>query len=322
MSLSSSLAAASVPFLLDEPMSRHTTFRIGGPADLCVMPQNQSELITALRIWGTGESGCPLCVLGNGSNVLFADEGFRGMVILTGGVKNFSFSPEESDGTITVTADCGVSLTALAAACVRDGRQLSGLAFAYGIPGSVGGAVVMNAGAYGGEMSQVVTCGEGYDTTTGEIVYLDRAAHCFGYRHSVYTERPELVMLRAHMTLHQADRKDIRADMDRNMAARQEKQPLSYPSAGSIFKRPAIPGVYVGKLVEECGLKGFTVGGAQISTQHAGFIINLGGATASDVLAVIEHVKKTVWQTYGIELVCEVRIIGGKQGVCSRRFYT
>lgn len=303
--LISALTAARVPVTAGEPLSRHTTFHIGGPAALCASPASGEGLIAALDAWRTAGDGCPLCLLGRGSNVLVSDDGFDGLVILTGGADSVAF---RDDG--TVRADCGASLTALAAACIRGGRALSGLEFAYGIPGSVGGAVLMNAGAYGGEMSQVTEESTYYDLATGEVVTVRGAEHDFAYRHSCYSERPGRVLLSAVLRLTPGDADSIRARMERNMNARRDKQPLQYPSAGSVFKRPAEPGVYVGAMIEGCGLKGYAVGGAQVSEKHAGFIINRGGATAADVTALIGHVRQAVYDKYGYRLECEIRHIG------------
>lgn len=299
------LTEAHVPVTAGEPLSRHTTFRIGGPAALCASPASSEGLIAALDAYRAVGGGCPLCLLGRGSNVLASDDGFDGLVILTGGADDTAFG---EDG--IVRAGCGASLTALAAACVKDGRALSGLEFAYGIPGSVGGAVLMNAGAYGGEMSQIVVQSTYYDLGTGETVTVSGDAHDFAYRHSCYSDHPDRVLLSAVLRLLPGSADVIRARMERNMNARRDKQPLQYPSAGSVFKRPAEPGVYVGAMVEGCGLKGYTIGGAQVSEKHAGFIINRGGATAADVLALVGHVRQVVYDTFGYRLECEIRRIG------------
>lgn len=337
MLLPAALMSASVPFVQDEPMALHTTFRIGGPADLCVMPRNRREMVAALDAWRRYGAGCPLCVLGRGSNVLFSDKGLRGMVLLTAGVREVAFpdcpapcpapagdsrdaekgigesgeTPRQEEP-VLINADCGVSLTGLAADCVKEGRSLSGLEFAYGIPGSLGGAVVMNAGAYGGEMSHVVVGSDCYDTGTGTVLHLLPGDHHFSYRHSVYLDRPDRILLGATLSLRKTPRAQILADMERNLAARQEKQPLNLPSAGSVFKRPALPGMYVGRMVEACGLKGFSVGGAAVSERHGGFIVNVGGATAADVLAVIDRVRETVAREFHVMLECEVRLIGDR----------
>ena len=302
--LTGALTAACIPVTTGEPLAHHTTFGIGGPAALCAMPSSIEQLTAALDAWRAFGDGCPLCVLGRGSNVLVSDDGFDGLCVLTGGAAGMTFG---DDG--TVTAECGVPLTTLAAACARDGTALSGLEFAYGIPGSVGGAVAMNAGAFGGEMAEVVASAACYDLTSGRIFTIKAPDLGFSYRRSFLSGRTDLVLLSAVMRLAPGSVQSIRTVMDRNMAARREKQPLRWPSAGSVFKRPDADGVYVGRMVEDCGLKGYTVGGAQVSEKHAGFIINRGGATCADVLAVIDRVKAAVRERYGYDLVCEIRRI-------------
>lgn len=313
MSLFHLLTEAGLLCVENQSMARYTTFRIGGPADICVKPRSRTELLRTLDIWRQSGEGCPLCVLGYGSNVLVSDKGFRGLVIFTGELRQVNFrSPteEEPTHTWTVTADSGVSLTALAAACLQERRHVSGLEFAYGIPGSLGGAVVMNAGAYGGEMAQVVVRTVAYELTTGQMLDVVGEAHHFSYRHSLYQENPDLVVLEATLALKEAPEEIIRDTMQQHLCARREKQPLHLPSAGSTFKRPTVPGMYVGRMVEECHLKGYRVGGAQVSTMHGGFVVNTGGATAADVLAVVRHVKETIAHEYHIDLECEIRMIG------------
>ena len=299
--------ANGVSYLVDEPMSRHTTFRIGGRAALVAQPRDVGELVRVLSLYRSCADKVPLWVLGNGSNVLVSDDGIEGLVVLTGSVRGVRFT-DPIDGRGTVTAECGASLTALSDACVRQGRALDGLAFAYGIPGSVGGALVMNAGAYGGEMSDVVTGCTYFDLHDGEIHRLTVDEMNLSYRHSVFTDHPDRIVLSVEMSLAVGDGADIRAKMDTYMASRRDKQPLEYPSAGSVFKRPA--GAYAGKLIEDCGLKGYAVGGAQVSPKHAGFIVNVGGATASDVSCLVAHIQKTVEAYTGYRLECEIRTLG------------
>lgn len=280
----------------DLPLAQYTTFRIGGPVALALFPRTAEAAQAALD--AVCAAGMPYTVIGNGSNLLCADAGFAGAALFTGKMKRFAF-----DG-CTLTADSGASLTTLALEAQR--RGLDGLAFAYGIPGSVGGAVRMNAGAYGGEMSGVVTASQCYDSTVHTIETV--TDHAFAYRHSIYTDRPTAVALSVTMTLTPGDPSEILARMQNYMRRRRDKQPLELPSAGSIFKRPV--GYFAGKLIEDCGLKGTAIGGAQVSEKHAGFIVNRGGATADDVLRLIEHIRATVLREYGVELECELVRLG------------
>ena len=305
--LQTALTEASVPYLTHEPMSRHTTFRIGGKAALVAQPRSAEELACVLTLYYDYADTVPLWVLGNGSNVLVSDNGMEGLVVLTGGARSVTFS-DPVDGRVTVTAECGASLTALSDACVRQGRELDGLAFAYGIPGSVGGALVMNAGAYGGEMSDVVTGCTYFDLTDGKVRGLSKDELDLSYRHSIFTDHPEWIVLSVEMSLAVGNGADIRAKMDTYMASRRDKQPLEYPSAGSVFKRPV--GAFAGKLIEDCGLKGYTVGGAQVSPKHAGFIVNMGNATAADVGELVAHIQRTVEERTGYRLECEIRTLG------------
>ncbi len=292
--------------LIDEPLRDHTTFRIGGPADVMAFPQNMHELLALLTWHGSLSHRIPLCVLGKGSNVLFDDQGFRGLVIITTGMQSISIAAKTNE-LYTVTAECGASLTGLARLCGKHTPALSGLAFAYGIPGSVGGAVVMNAGAYGGEMADVLASVDYFDPSTQAVCTAYKEELALSYRHSVFQDHPEYIVLTATLEMPVGNGKSIGAEMKKNMEARQEKQPLNLPNAGSVFKRPE--GAFVGKMVEDCGLKGYTVGGAQVSTKHAGFMVNTGEATCADVLALIEHVKHVILSTYGISLVCEIKYI-------------
>ncbi|MBE6558272.1 MAG: UDP-N-acetylmuramate dehydrogenase [Ruminococcaceae bacterium] len=292
---------------LNEPMSSHTTFRVGGVAAMTVAPESIDELVSILTLHKEIAPSLPLCVLGKGSNVLFDDEGYDGLVIFTSELQNVSFSkPDEQDVT-TITAECGVSLTLLARQCVAENRALRGLEFAFGIPGSIGGAVVMNAGAYGGEMSDVVFSVDYYDPAIEAVCTAEADALRFSYRHSLFSEHPDYVVLRATLVMAQDDRELIISEMSKNMTSRRLKQPLELPNAGSVFKRPE--GHFAGKLIEDSGLKGYTIGGASVSEKHAGFIVNNGNATASDIKALIEHVRHVVKFNYGIELECEIKMI-------------
>ena len=283
-----------VKYLKDEPMSRHTTFRIGGPCDIYVLPEGIDEL-KDVYLWAK-KAGHKVFILGRGSNVIFPDEGYKGIVISTEKLTDVTVEGN------TLTAQCGASFTQIAVVA-RD-AGLSGLEFAYGIPGSVGGAVYMNAGAYGGQVSDCLAASCAFNCQTAKIRYTDGEDHQFGYRTSVYKNDPSTVILSAEFELKPDDKESIRARMDDYMGRRRDKQPLEYPSAGSVFKRPE--GHFVGQMVQELGLKGYSIGGAQVSEKHAGFIINKGGATASDVKSLIEYIKDRVRTAYEVELECEV----------------
>lgn len=280
----------------DEPMSRHTTFRVGGPAALMALPKTEKEAAAVLR--AAAELELRPFFLGNGSNLLVADEGYDGLI-----VKYVRGAGEVREADGRLTAGAGLRLSQLAAAALEKG--LTGLEFAHGIPGSVGGAVYMNAGAYGGEISQVLV--------SAEVLALDGTKRTvpveqcgFGYRKSVFSGGSELI-IEASFALTAGDRMEIKARMDDLAARRREKQPLEYPSAGSFFKRPA--GHFAGALIESCGLKGLTVGGAQVSEQHAGFVINTGGATCRDILMLMEQVRERVYRETGVMLEPEVRYL-------------
>ncbi|MCH3943881.1 MAG: UDP-N-acetylmuramate dehydrogenase [Atopobiaceae bacterium] len=282
---------------LDEPMREHTTFEVGGPADLFVVPERQGQVAPIIE--ACREAGAPLFVLGRGSDLLVSDAGYRGVVLaVADGLDDLLV-----EGT-DVVCEAGVTLRDAAEAACALG--LSGLEFACGIPGSVGGAVFMNAGAYDGQMSDVLKSVKAL-TPTGEPVEIAGEELEMGYRTSrVRTEG--LVVLTATLSLEPGSEEDIRARMDDLTARREAKQPLEYPSAGSTFKRPE--GHFAGKLVTDAGLKGFSVGGAMVSEKHAGFVINAGGASAADVLAVIRHVQDEVLRQFGVSLEPEVRMLG------------
>ena len=278
----------------DELMSRHTSFRIGGPAGLYLVPGDREALIRTLT--AARERGVRTYILGNGSNVLFDDTGFDGAVVSVSGLNRISV---ESDG--CVTAEAGASLSGVCKAA-RD-ASLSGLEFAFGIPGSVGGAVVMNAGAYGGEIRDVLFSSEYLDPKDMQIRAIPLSDHMYGYRNSIY-RGTDWIVLSAAFRLKPGRQEDIAAAMSDFASRRVAKQPLEFPSAGSVFKRPE--GHFVGQMVEESGLKGFRIGGAEVSEKHAGFIVNRGGATSRDVLALVEHIRETVRHNYGVELECEI----------------
>ncbi len=281
---------------VNEPMSRHTTFRIGGPAALMALPKTAGEAKAAVKT--ARELGIEPFFLGNGSNLLVADEGYPGFIIKL--TWDFDGIREVNRG---LEAGSAVLLSRLSNALV--GRGLTGLEFAGGIPGSVGGAVTMNAGAYGGEMAQVLESVTFLDEA-GEVCTLPVSECGFGYRKSIFSQRKCLI-LRARFRLEQGDGYAIKARMDELAAKRREKQPLEYPSAGSMFKRP--PGHFAAALIDQCGLKGLAVGGAQVSEKHAGFVVNRGGATCADVLELVRRVKEEVLRHTGVELEMEVKVL-------------
>ncbi len=280
---------------LMEPMSLHTTFRIGGPAQVYAAPADAGQFRSAVALCRA--CGYPFQVLGRGSNLLVSDEGVRGVVISTENMEHVTAS-----GT-RITAQAGVPLAKLARMAAQ--ASLSGLEFAAGIPGSLGGAVVMNAGAYGGEMKDVLTDAvlllENGDVRSFPVEELE-----LGYRTSRML-RDGSVVLEAAFELVPGDPRAIRAKMDELASARKARQPLEYPSAGSMFKRPE--GYFAGKLIDDAGLRGLTVGGAQVSEKHCGFIINRGGATARDVLKLCDEVSRIVYETTGVRLEREVRYL-------------
>ena len=278
-------------------MKNYTSFKVGGPAELFLSPEDAGQTAKLVRFCEKEE--IPVFVLGKGSNLLVSDRGIKGAVIYTGKQCGISLVDEN-----TVRAQSGASLAQLCTFALEN--SLSGLEFAYGIPGTVGGAVFMNAGAYGGEMKDVLLNSE-YVSTDGTSGELDNEAMERSYRHSAY-ENSNLVITAASVRLAPADRNEIKSTMNDILARRKEKQPLEYPSAGSTFKRPE--GNFAGALIEQCGLKGVSVGGAQVSEKHAGFIINRGGATAADILSLIKHVQARVKAQTGVSLETEIRLIG------------
>ena len=284
----------------DEPMSRHTSFRVGGPARRMAFPQSREQLVLLLSF--AGECGARPLVIGNGTNLLAPDEGLDRLVIDTSAGLNRVEAGEEPD---TVMAEAGASLAHLADFACRQG--LTGLEFAHGIPGTVGGGVCMNAGAYDGEMKQVVQDVSVLFPQEG-IKRLSNGEMDFGYRRSLLSDHPDAVVLYAVFHLRPGDQGAIRQRMRDLLARRRASQPLEWPSAGSTFKRPA--GYFAGTLIDQCGLKGLTVGGAQVSEKHAGFVINKGGATCADVTALIAQIQKRVFEQTGVRLEPEVKIIG------------
>lgn len=280
-----------------EPLSKHTTFKIGGVADTYVKVTSLSKLSTILK--ECRESDIDYMVIGNGSNILASDDGYRGVVIrLDGDFRKIALVDDD-----TVYCGAGATLAALCKFALNNG--LSGLEFAWGIPGSVGGAVFMNAGAYGGEMKDVVYS-VNHLTKNGEAGRTERDDLQFGYRTSIYRKN-NAVITGATLKLRKDNPEDIRARMDDYLGRRSSKQPLDYPSAGSVFKRPE--GAYAGALIEQCGLKGHSHGGAQVSEKHAGFIINKANANANDVKSLIREVQTKVYDETGYSLECELIIM-------------
>ena len=287
-----------IPVLWDEPMKNHTSFKIGGPAAALCAPKDRQQLRELVGF--VQREGLDSWYIGNGSNLLVSDEGLNGIAILL----DSGFDGEiELDGTVLLSP-AGKKLSAVCAAACAAG--LTGLEFAYGIPGSVGGAVYMNAGAYGGEMKDRLLWVE-YLAPTGEIVRLQQEQLSLSYRHSRFMEEgmQGSCIVRAAFGLQRGEKAAIQSEMDRILNQRRQKQPLEYPSAGSTFKRPQ--GAFAAQLIDQCGLKGFTVGGAQVSKKHAGFVINTGKATCADVLELTRQVRECVQEKTGYLLELEVR---------------
>lgn len=290
-------AAPEIEIKMNEPMSGHTTFAIGGPASLFIQPKNVQELIAALA--AVRENDIPYLVLGNGSNVLVSDNGIQGAVICTAQMHEIQVGDDH-----TITADAGALLSSVAGRAQREG--LTGAEFSGGIPGSLGGAVFMNAGAYDGQMSGIIQKTE-YLDGSGELCILEGDAHHFDYRQSAFRSHPEWTIVRSTVQLQPGDPTAILDKMNDFAKRRRDKQPLSFASAGSTFKRPE--GYFAGRLIEDAGLKGVSVGAAQVSEKHAGFLINRGGATCDEMLRLIELVQNRVREQFGVSLECEVRII-------------
>jgi UDP-N-acetylmuramate dehydrogenase len=283
---------------IDEPMRKHTNFKIGGNADVFVIAKNIEEIKCVIKF--SKENNILLTILGNGSNVLVSDKGIRGIVLQVG-TKEIKIEKQKN---ALVEVEAGVMLGALAQVLLK--QSISGFEFAAGIPGSIGGAIRMNAGAYGGEMKDIVK-----DVTVlnekGEISVLTNEECEFSYRHSRFTDSKEIV-IKVTLELPLGNEAEIKAKMDEYDQSRREKQPLNLPSAGSTFKRGS--DFITAKLIDECGLKGYTSGDAQVSTLHAGFVVNLGNATAQDVLNVVNHVKQVVLEKTGKQIELEVELLG------------
>lgn len=286
--------------LQEEPMADHSSFKVGGAADLVFLPASVEELTGALRI--ANELGVPVTFIGNGSNILVSDKGIRGLTVIFGK----AFSDIRMENETVLSAQAGALLSSVAKFAAK--KELTGMEFAAGIPGSVGGAVYMNAGAYDGCMADIVVKTQGLDPVKGELFFVDSVqAHDFDYRKSFYAEN-EMIVLNVWIQLKKGDPAEIAHKMDDFSIRRRNSQPVELPSAGSTFKRPA--GYFAGRLIEEAGLKGCRIGGACVSVKHAGFIVNDRKATAQDVLDLIHHVQECVYNKHGVRIDPEVRILG------------
>ena len=286
---------SGIRFIENEPLSNHISFKVGGRCKIMIFPDTEAKIIEAVKY--LKENGIKYFIIGNGTNLIAYDEGYEGVILNTSEYVNLSTDGE------TIECSAGVSLIKICRLALEN--SLTGLEFAYGIPGTAGGAAYMNAGAYGGEMKDVLAECRFADTNGNTGVYKGDELQ-LGYRKSVFTGSDKII-LSLTLKLKKGDTSEIRAKMDDLLSRRKAKQPLEYPSAGSTFKRPE--GYYAGALIEKCGLKGYTVGGASVSEKHAGFVINKGGACANDIFNVIEHCRKTVFDIKGVTLEPEVRVI-------------
>ena len=284
--------------ICDAPMKKYTSFKCGGNASVLIIPDSLDNLNKIIDF--SCSKGVKPFIIGNGSNLLVTDKGINGVVIKVGSKLSDIKLVDET----TIYCEAGASLKSLCMFALEN--SLSGLEFAFGIPGTLGGAVYMNAGAYGGEMKDVLYSVNHIDSD-GKSGTLEKENLQLGYRHSAYTDNG-FVITSAVMKLTKADKKYIKEAMDDKLWRRKDKQPLEYPSAGSTFKRPE--GYFAGALIEDCGLKGYTVGGAQVSEKHAGFVINRGGATSTDVITLIKDVQRIVHEKHGVMLETEVKIVG------------
>lgn len=282
---------------LDEPMKNHTSFKVGGPADILLTPASASELSEVIKLCYRDK--LPIFIMGNGTNLLVSDKGIRGVVIkICDNLNGYSVKGE------CIEAFGGILLSTLSNIALLN--ELSGLEFASGIPGTLGGAVAMNAGAYGGEIKDVVIETEFIDRT-GNSVVIRGEEHQFGYRTS-FIQKQSGFVVKSVLKLKKGDKAAIKALMDDLNWRRKDKQPLEMPSAGSVFKRPE--GYFAGKLIEDCGLRGYSIGGAQVSVKHCGFIVNSGNATFKDIIDLVRHIQKTVKDKFNVELQTEIRIVG------------
>ncbi|MDD2573549.1 MAG: UDP-N-acetylmuramate dehydrogenase [Bacillota bacterium] len=282
---------------LKEPMKEHTSFRIGGSADIMVLPDSARQIIDTVEICRS--NSCPYYIMGNGTNLLVRDNGYRGVIIKTSAnMKDCKVEGER------VYGQSGILLSTLSKIIVSEG--LEGFEYASGIPGTLGGAVTMNAGAYGGEIKDSIEWARVMNPD-GDVMTYTKQQLELGYRTSII-QREDLIVLDCGLRFVRGDREAIQAKLDEYTRLRKAKQPLNVPSAGSTFKRPE--GYYAGKLIEDAGLKGARIGDAQVSELHCGFIVNVGNATADDIIALINHVKKRVKERFNVELQPEVKVIG------------
>lgn len=284
----------------DEPMKKHTTVKVGGPCDCLVLPKSIEEIKNIISY--VRENNIKYYVIGNGSNLLVCDEGVHALIIK---ITNKFANVIVENGEIIAYAGASVPFVSLLA----KKNLLTGFEFACGIPGTIGGAVRMNAGAYGSEISNIFVEAT-YLDDKGNVCKIEKKDMDFSYRHSFFTDKPEYVILSSKFKLQEGNIDEISKKMDENSLARKTKQPLEYPNFGSVFKRPE--GYFVGKLVEDAGLRGYTIGGAQVSTKHTGFIVNKGNATCKDIVDLIRYVQKTVQDKFGVSLKTEVVFIEGE----------
>ncbi len=297
-SLQERLKKLHISFCETATLADLTTFKVGGAADMVLYPESVEQCAALLGL--AKEYGKKLIYLGNGSNMLGSDRGCHDWIIKTDRLAELALN---ENGVLCVGA--GVKCVKASSFAAKSG--FSGLEFAHGIPGTVGGAVFMNAGAYGGSMDRIVIRTH-YMNEVGEFCILEKDAHDFGYRKSFFMQHPQYLILATELQLQKGDAKVILSTIEDLQQRRRDKQPLEYPSAGSTFKRPE--GYFAGKLIEDSGLKGFSIGGAQVSEKHAGFIINYDHATGDDVRALIAHVQDTVQKQFGVMLECEIRFLG------------
>lgn len=285
----------------NEPMKEHTSFKIGGLADIFVKVNSLEDLIEILKL--AKEKEIPFYLLGNGSNVLVKDKGIRGIVIQ---LNNKNYSIQQENEKYIVTAEAGLKLAVLAQKLLQNG--ITGFEFASGIPGTIGGAIRMNAGAYGLEFKDIVLSTKYLDCNTYEVKELTNNEQEFSYRQSIFCKQKNYIILETKLELEKGNKEEIEKKMQEYATQRKTKQPIQFPSAGSTFKRTE--GQITAKLIDECGLKGYCIGEAQVSELHAGFIINKGNATAKDVLALVLEIKKKVYEKFQIEIELEMEVIG------------
>ena len=287
---------------INEPMSKHTSFKIGGVADYFIKITSVDELKNLFKI--SKKYNVPITLVGNGTNLLVKDGGIRGFVVKLE-MNNFKIKRTTND--VQITVESGMTLAALANIALRE--EITGLEFLSGIPGTIGGAIRMNAGAYGGEMKDIVVKTK-YMTYDGKVKTIDLDEHEFEYRNSVFS-RMNVIILETTLKLSKGNKKEIDAKMKEYAASRKEKQPLEYSNAGSTFKRKE--GYITAKLIDEAGLKGYSVGDAEVSTKHAGFVVNKGKATAKDVLELVDHIKKTIKEKNNLDIELEIIVLGDEK---------